>query len=213
MVWHSTEGYGRSYLDGLFRGLYARDNANGTSTKVGIHWCIYRNGDIVEYCPWMPGEALRSNHAGISSWKGRESCNGWSLGCEIEHKQGDEYPEAVIQAAEWLAGQVHDQYPDMEMVHHYDIAPLRKIDPTAPWKTDVLPRVRKAWEESGMAVRHVAADTVKPELEKLIKAGFITRPEMYDQQSELGEAAGLDWVITLLGRFAERAGWIPSDPQ
>ena len=64
-----------------------------------------------------------------------------------------------------------------------------------------------------MAVRHVTKATVEPELEKLIKGGFITRPEMYDEASELDEAAGLDWTITLLGRFAERAGWIPSDPR
>lgn len=213
LVAHTTEGLGFDYLHGLFQGHYARKNADGSETRVGIHWCIYRTGEIIEYCPWMPGEARRSNHAGISSWKGAESLNGWSLGFEIEHVANHPYPEAQIEAICWLVASVREEFPDMELVTHQQIAPLRKSDPTAPWKTDVWPRVSKAWEEAVMPVRHVAFDTVKPELDKLIKAGFITRPEMYDQLSELSEAAGLDWVITMLGRFAEKAGWIPSDPQ
>jgi AmpD protein len=147
LVLHSTEGYGREYLDKLFSGQIKRDGKQ----KISVHWAVYRSGDVVEYTPWRPGEALRCIHAGVSSWKGRTSCNGWSLGCEIEHVQGNPYPEPVIQAVCDLVRMVHREYPDMELVHHYDISPGRKIDPTSPWKTAVLPRVLAAWnqEEEG----------------------------------------------------------------
>lgn len=208
MVWHTTEGMGRAYLDGLFSGKYPRDDG----TKISVHWAIYNNGDIVEYAPWLPEEAVRCTHAGTSSWKGRESCNGFSLGCEIEHVKGNKYPEAVIKSCEWLAGIVHQQYPDLEMVTHKDIAPLRKQDPTEPWKTDVYPRVKEAWEEAGMTVRKVAAETAKPEVEKLVRAGLLTKPEMYDEAAELDEIPTLGWTATMLGRIAEAAGLVPPKP-
>jgi N-acetyl-anhydromuramyl-L-alanine amidase AmpD len=143
LVAHTTEGYGRTYLDQLFSGQIKRDGKQ----SISVHWCIYRNGDIVEYTPWKRGEALKCIHAGASTWKGRNSCNGFSLGYEIEHVQGDPYPEAVIRSVLELNAMVKAEYPDIELVHHYDIAPGRKIDPTPPWKTDVLPRVLAAWED------------------------------------------------------------------
>jgi N-acetyl-anhydromuramyl-L-alanine amidase AmpD len=143
LVAHTTEGYGRTYLDQLFSGQIKRDGKQ----SISVHWCIYRNGDIVEYTPWKRGEALKCIHAGASTWKGRNSCNDYSLGYEIEHVQGDPYPEAVIRSVLELNAMVKAEYPDIELVHHYDISPGRKIDPTSPWKTEVLPRVLAAWNQ------------------------------------------------------------------
>uniref|UniRef100_A0A6M3JFY1 Putative N-acetylmuramoyl-L-alanine amidase n=1 Tax=viral metagenome TaxID=1070528 RepID=A0A6M3JFY1_9ZZZZ len=63
--------------------------------------------------------------------------------------------------------------------------------------------------EEDMAVRHVAPSTYKPELEKLVRAGIITKKELYDEPGEVSDAAGLDWVITVIGRVAEKAGIVP----
>lgn len=205
-VLHTTEGEGRTYLDGLFSGKYPRKNADGTSTKVSVHWAIYLNGDIVEYAPWMDGEAVECYHAGVSSWHGAQHVNKFSLGVEIEHVQGKAYPEAQVAALCDLAKIVHAEYPEMALATHASIAPGRKIDPTN-WD-DIKGRVMAAWEEEAM-VRHVADTTYKPELDKLVRAGIITKPEAYDEHSEVQDAAGSDWVIALLGRVVEKAGLVP----
>lgn len=144
LVMHTTEGYGRAYLDQLFSGQTKRDGKQ----KISVHWCIYRTGDVVEYAPWRPGEAVRCIHAGESSWRGRRSCNGFSLGYEIEHMQGDPYPEAVVEAIIALNRLVKAEYPSIELVTHAQIAPGRKIDPTAPWDS-IRARIYAAWNEEG----------------------------------------------------------------
>lgn len=153
LVIHTTEGYGRDYLDSLFSGQVLRDGKQ----KISVHWCIYRDGSIVEYAPWRPGEAVKCIHAGASSWKGRSSCNNFALGVEIEHVAGDPYPEPVIQALEYLVGTVHDTYPEMELTEHKIISPGRKPDPSAPWD-QIKGRIYAAWE-----------DDMTPEQDKMLK--------------------------------------------
>ena len=145
MVWHTTEGGGKSYLDGLFSGRYGR----GDGVNVSVHWCVYEDGEIVEYASWWPGRAVACWHAGNSQWKDKPSCNYWSLGCEIQHRSGQQYPEAQIRAVLELAQMVTEQYPQIEHLTHEQVAwPRgRKTDPSKPWKTDVWPRLVAALED------------------------------------------------------------------
>ncbi|MBN1321410.1 MAG: N-acetylmuramoyl-L-alanine amidase [Thermoleophilia bacterium] len=159
LVLHTTEGYGRWYLDQLFSGQILRDGKQ----KISVHWCVYRDGAVVEYAPWKPGEAVRCIHAGTSSWQGRSSCNNFSLGVEIEHKAGDPYPAVQLQALGELVQMVKAAYPDMELTEHRIISPGRKPDPTAPWD-DVKARIYEAWES-----RPDSEDDMTPAQEALLK--------------------------------------------
>lgn len=203
LVLHTTEGEGYTYLDGLFSGKYARTNSDGTTTKVSVHWVIYKTGEIVEYAPWMDGEAVECYHAGVSKWAGAQHVNRFSLGVEIEHVMGRPYPEAEVQALCELMRIVKAEYPDLALATHKEVAPGRKIDPTAPWN-DIKPRVYSAFEEEAMAVKHVSIQTAKPELDKLVAAGIINKPDGMD----FTDAAGVDLLITLLGRVVEKAGLV-----
>jgi hypothetical protein len=142
LVCHTTEGGSKSYLDSLFSGREDR----GDGVNVSVHWCVYTDGEIVEYAPWRPGRAVACWHAGQSLWHDMPSCNYWSLGFEIQHVSGQTYPEAQIEAVISLIRMVRAEYPDIEIVTHEQIAYPRgrKSDPTKPWKTDVWPRILTA---------------------------------------------------------------------
>jgi N-acetyl-anhydromuramyl-L-alanine amidase AmpD len=48
-------------------------------SQVSAHVIVKPDGSIVQLAPFD----LRTNHAGVSEWGGRSSCNGWSIGIEI----------------------------------------------------------------------------------------------------------------------------------
>ncbi len=139
LVLHTTEGAGYDWLDRAFRG-------ENPSYDYSVHFCVYKSGLVVEYAPWRPKEAVACWHAGESTWKGQPSCNYRSIGIEQEHAKGQPYTDAQIEALIELMAEIKAEYPDIEVVMHSDIAPGRKIDPTAPWD-DVWPRVEAAWKE------------------------------------------------------------------
>lgn len=93
--------------------------------KVSAHFLIRRDGEIIQFVPC----AKRAWHAGVSSWRGRERCNDFSLGIELE---GDDYqPFAAAQYAALarLTRRLCRTYPIRGIAGHADIAPQRKTDP------------------------------------------------------------------------------------
>lgn len=113
---------------------------------VSSHLLIRRDGEIVQYVPFD----LRAWHAGVSSYQGRENCNDFSIGIELEG--ADDIPYTTIQyeqlALVILTLQQH--YPDTvgHLVGHSDIAPGRKTDPGLAFSwadlQQLLQDVRKA---------------------------------------------------------------------
>jgi AmpD protein len=85
--------------------------------KVSSHYLIRRDGALVQYVP----AEKRAWHAGASAWKGRERCNDFSIGIELEGS--DDVPFAEPQ---------FERYGKLEIAGHSDIAPGRKTDP-GPW--------------------------------------------------------------------------------
>ena len=143
LVMHTTEGGSKAWLDKAFSG---RD----PNYHYSVHFCVYKDGEVVQYAPWRPGKAVACWHAGESEWHSKPSCNYWSLGFEIQHAEGETYPEAQIQAVIDLMAMIKAEYPAIEPVTHEQVAPWRKKDPTHPWKTNVWPRVKAAWEADEM---------------------------------------------------------------
>jgi N-acetyl-anhydromuramoyl-L-alanine amidase len=93
--------------------------------RVSAHFFIPRDGELVQ----LVSCDKRAWHAGISCWQGRERCNDFSIGVELEGC--DEKPFEAMQYATMarLADVLAEHYPLLCMVGHSDIAPGRKTDP------------------------------------------------------------------------------------
>ncbi len=96
--------------------------------RVSAHALIRRDGTIVQFVPL----SLRAWHAGASSWRGRERCNDFSIGIELEGADHVPYEEAQYDALAALVATLLDAYPALTpetIAGHSDIAPGRKTDP------------------------------------------------------------------------------------
>ena len=74
----------------------------------------------------------RAWHAGVSSWKGREKCNDFSIGIELEGADDVPYSEPQYDVLAALVAALNQRYGTLDLAGHSDIAPGRKTDP-GPW--------------------------------------------------------------------------------
>jgi len=95
---------------------------------VSSHLVIKRSGEIVQYVPFDK----RAWHAGQSSYEGRERCNDFSIGIELEGTETIPYTEAQYRELAAVVKTLLDTYPGLSaqrITGHSDIAPGRKTDP------------------------------------------------------------------------------------
>lgn len=95
--------------------------------RVSAHLLIRRDGAPVQYVPFH----RRAWHAGVSSWRGRERCNDFSVGIELEGSDDTPYADAQYSALAAAIGALRTAYaiPAAHLAGHSDIAPGRKTDP------------------------------------------------------------------------------------
>jgi N-acetyl-anhydromuramoyl-L-alanine amidase len=96
--------------------------------RASAHALIRRDGQIVQYVPFH----LRAWHAGKSSYQGRESCNDFSIGIELEGTDDTPYTEAQYQNLAALTAALLGTYASLSeaaIAGHSDISPGRKTDP------------------------------------------------------------------------------------
>jgi AmpD protein len=93
--------------------------------KVSAHFLIRRNGCLLQFV----SADNRAWHAGQSAWRGRDNCNDWSLGIELEGPSGGTFEPAQYAALADLLVAVARRYPIAEVVGHEHVAPGRKDDP------------------------------------------------------------------------------------
>ena len=95
--------------------------------KVSSHILIKRTGEIVQFVPFNE----RAWHAGQSNYQGRECCNDFSIGIELEGSDTDQFEEAQYQQLTRLITTLQAAYPSISdnITGHSDIAPGRKTDP------------------------------------------------------------------------------------
>jgi N-acetyl-anhydromuramoyl-L-alanine amidase len=93
--------------------------------RVSAHFFIRRDGSVIQFVPTN----RRAWHAGASCWRGRERCNDFSLGIELEGC--DEAPFTDIQYIRLarLIRILRKAFVIEDVVGHADIAPGRKTDP------------------------------------------------------------------------------------
>ncbi len=95
--------------------------------KVSSHFLITRKGALIQFVPTHK----RAWHAGISKYKGKENCNDFSIGIELEGCDDEEFEKSQYQSLSRLINflSIDLQINKQNIVGHADIAPGRKTDP------------------------------------------------------------------------------------
>ncbi|MFK3908376.1 1,6-anhydro-N-acetylmuramyl-L-alanine amidase AmpD [Pseudomonas monteilii] len=104
------------YFEGL-RGL-----------TVSAHLLIERTGQVTQFVSLLD----RAWHAGVSCFDGREGCNDFSIGIELEGTDDEPYTEPQYRVLAQLTRLIQAMWPIIDVARiqgHSDIAPGRKTDP------------------------------------------------------------------------------------
>jgi len=93
--------------------------------RVSAHFFIRRDGELIQF---VSTEA-RAWHAGVSCWRGRERCNDFSIGIELEGCDSRPFETVQYDVLAALLKRLRRRYRGLEIAGHSDIAPGRKTDP------------------------------------------------------------------------------------
>ncbi len=93
--------------------------------RVSAHFLVRRDGEVIQFVSCRQ----RAWHAGVSCWRGRQRCNDFSLGIEIEGDDSTPFDARQYAALRALLRVLMSAYPLREIVGHADVAPGRKTDP------------------------------------------------------------------------------------
>lgn len=103
--------------------------------RVSAHFLIRRDGQILQFVSCL----ARAWHAGVSCWQGREACNDFSLGIELEGDDDHDFDAAQYASLGRLMNLLRTHYPLEACVGHHDIAAGRKTDPGPHFDWSRLP--------------------------------------------------------------------------
>lgn len=123
--------FGGPWIDALFAGTLDPDAhpyfAGIAHLRVSAHCLIRRDGEIVQYVPFDK----RAWHAGVSTYQGRERCNDFSIGIELEGTDTLPYTDEQYRQLVAITRALIPLYPQIaaNITGHSDIAPARKTDP------------------------------------------------------------------------------------
>tara|TARA_X000000368_G_scaffold305419_1_gene243722 strand:+ start:1000 stop:1539 length:540 start_codon:yes stop_codon:yes gene_type:complete len=96
--------------------------------KVSAHVLIKRNGEVIQFVPFNK----RAWHAGVSSYKGKNDCNNFSIGIELEGSDDDIFEDIQYEQLSLITSLLIEEYDLItkdNIKGHSDIAPERKTDP------------------------------------------------------------------------------------
>lgn len=117
--------------------------------EVSAHFLIDREGQVTQFVSCDK----RAWHAGLSRWAGRENCNDFSIGIELEGTDTQAYSEAQYAALPRLVFELYRRYPTLAagpVLGHSDIAPGRKSDPGPAFDWCRLRRLLRQQDEFSM---------------------------------------------------------------
>lgn len=124
--------YGGDWIDKLFTNQLPANQhpyfEEIHSLRVSAHALIKRDGTVKQFVPFNQ----RAWHAGQSCYQGRETCNDFSIGIELEGTDDSDFEDIQYQALAELILSLEKTYPGISkerLVGHSDIAPGRKTDP------------------------------------------------------------------------------------
>ena len=123
--------YGGDEIERLFTGRLDADAhpyfAGLRDLKVSAHFVIRRDGEVLQFVD----VSRRAWHAGASSWRGREACNDFSVGIELEGLEGLAFEASQYEALVPLLCALRRRLPIAQIAGHEHVAPGRKGDPGA----------------------------------------------------------------------------------
>ena len=103
--------------------------------KVSAHVLIKRDGEIIQFVPFN----MRAWHAGESSFEGKDNCNDYSIGIELEGADDDNFEEIQYDKLCEVTIALQDEYKNITKENikgHSDVAPGIKKDPGLFFKWD-----------------------------------------------------------------------------
>ena len=96
--------------------------------EVSAHLLIRRSGELLQFVSLED----RAWHAGQSCFEGREECNDFSIGIELEGTDEDPFTQRQYEVLRGVTLTLLREFPAMtpnSIVGHCDISPGRKTDP------------------------------------------------------------------------------------
>ena len=139
--------YGGDAVERLFTGRLDCDAhpyyARLRGLQVSAHFFVRRDGEVIQFVSC----AHRAWHAGVSSWQGRDNCNDWSVGVELEGLEGEAFEPAQYAALARLLRELRSRLTLRWVAGHEHVAPQRKGDPGAGFDWPRL-RARLRWRAS-----------------------------------------------------------------
>lgn len=133
--------FGGPWIDRLFAGVLPPDAhpyfRGVAALRVASHVLVRRNGEIVQYVPFT----ARAWHAGRSEYRGRQNCNDFSIGIELEGADDIPYEPSQYEMLAAVIRALLAAYPTLSREHivgHSDVAPGRKSDPGAAFNWERL---------------------------------------------------------------------------
>lgn len=101
--------------------------ADLAGVRVSAHFLVRRNGELIQFVPLQ----ARAWHAGRSRWRGRERCNDFSVGIELEGVDDGPFDGPQYRRLAGLVRELGACLPLRALAAHSDVAPGRKSDPGA----------------------------------------------------------------------------------
>ena len=136
--------YGGPWIEKLFTNQLPADEhpyfKEIHELKVSSHVLIRRDGTVQQFVPFHQ----RAWHAGQSCYQGREACNDYSIGIELEGTDDSEFEDVQYQQLAELIKTLDSSYASIDknrLTGHSDIAPGRKTDPGSGFDWDKLRRL------------------------------------------------------------------------
>ena len=120
------EEFGGGFIDDFFQGKLDPTQhpyfEEIYQIRVSAHCLIERDGRVTQYVNFND----RAWHAGISSFEGREKCNDFAIGIELEGSNEQPFTAAQYDALIALTQAIQAAYPNItkeRIVGHCDISP------------------------------------------------------------------------------------------
>ena len=124
--------FGGPWIERLFTNCLDPDEhpyfAEIGALRVSSHLSVARDGGLTQFVRFTD----RAWHAGQSSFEGRDACNDFSIGVELEGADTVPYEAAQYEVLAKIVAALCLAYPRLSaerLVGHSDIAPGRKTDP------------------------------------------------------------------------------------
>jgi N-acetyl-anhydromuramoyl-L-alanine amidase len=129
--------FGGDAVERLFTNRISADDpvlGELAALRVSAHFFIRRDGEVVQFVSVFD----RAWHAGVSSWRGRECVNDFSVGIELEGDEHTAFTAPQYESLNALLTHLHSTFSVVAITNHAEIALGRKIDPGAKFDFSLI---------------------------------------------------------------------------